>query len=138
MFSKSISSSQNKLDKVGIVCSGMCAIHCVLTSLFALVSPFIATFFENMWIHVCVLMLLTPIATIAFYRGRKLHQKNRSIYLACIGILFLALAIVINPLFEIQVELLEGTLTTIGGIFLVSAHLFNISSLKSISLLEKV
>lgn len=116
----------NLLDKSGIVCSGACAIHCVLAPIIALASPAIASFFENEWIHIGLLMLLMPIATLAFYRGLKLHKKICPVFMGSIGIMLLFAAIAFEALLKIEIEHLEITLTIVGCIFLISAHIFNI------------
>ena len=41
----------SNLDKVGIICSGACVLHCMSAPLLALASPVIVSFFENEWIH---------------------------------------------------------------------------------------
>ena len=117
----------NKLDRVGIVCSGACAAHCMLAPIIALASPAIASYAENEWIHIVLLLLIVPVAAFAFYRSMKIHQKMYPTLLGGIGIVFLILAVMIESLIEI--EKLEVVLTVIGCVFLISGHIFNINCL---------
>ena len=79
-------------------------------------------------------MLLIPIAFLAFYRGKKLHHGNRPICIGGIGIICLVSAVAVKFQFEIEGETLETIFTTIGSILLISAHIYNITFLKSIHL----
>ena len=119
-----------KLDKTGIVCSGACVIHCVLSPIIALASPAIASFFENEWIHIGLLVFLIPVAIFAFTRGLTLHQKTSPVLLGSAGIVVLLMAVAFESLLEIEIEHLEVTLTIVGCIFLISAHVFNIKYLR--------
>ena len=130
MHRKIITPIFGKLDKAGIMCSGLCAIHCMLIPIIGLVSPAIAGFFENEWIHIGLLVPLALIAILAFSRGLKLHKKNHPVILGSIGIVVLSMAVAFETLLKIEIEHLEITLTIIGCVFLISAHIFNIKYLK--------
>ena len=130
MKSKVTTFVPGNLDKAGIMCSGACALHCMLIPVVALTSPTIAAFFETEWIHIGLLVVLTPIAIIAFYRGLKIHQKAYPIYLGSVGFVFLLMAVASESVFKIEIENLEITITIIGCIFLISAHIFNIKYLR--------
>ncbi len=130
MHSETKTLESNTLDKACILCSGACAIHCMLAPIIALASPAIAHFFENEWIHIGLLVLLTPIAIIAFYRGFKLHQETRPVFLGSAGIVLLLMAVSFELLFKIEVESLEIIFTMIGSILLIVAHICNIKYLR--------
>ena len=121
----------NKLDKIGIMCSGACAVHCMIAPILALASPAIAAgYFENESIHIALLLLIIPVALVSFYQSLKVHQKNYPIVLGGIGIVFVTLAVLYESVFSIEIEHLETILTVIGCAFLISAHVYNIRCLK--------
>lgn len=138
MHSENTISIVNQLDKVGIICSGACVGHCILTPIIALSSPLIASYFENEWIHISLLIFLVPVAIIAFSRGKRVHRKSRPLYLGSAGVTLLVLAVIFESLFKIEVRYLEAILTTVGCIFLFFAHFFNITYLKNNTLKKGV
>ena len=117
----------NRLDKMGIACSGACAIHCMLAPIVTLASPAMASYAENEWIHLVLLLLIVPLAVVAFHRSMKLHKKTHPSWLGGIGVGFLLSAVIFEGLFEIGK--LEVALTAIGCVFLISAHILNINCL---------
>ena len=119
----------NNMDKVGIVCSGACAIHCLLLPMLAFASPTLSAFFENEWIHLGLLIALIPIAIISFYRSRKVHGNNSPVIFGASGIILLLTAVVLES-FHIEIPYLEKTLTGLGSIILIIGHALNMSYLK--------
>jgi len=121
----------DNLDKVGIVCSGACAVHCLLLPIIALFSPAIASFFESEWIHKGLLIFLTPVAILAFVRGFNQHHKSWPMISGVLGIVLLLAAVAAEELLEVEIENLETILTVMGCLFLITAHIFNIKFLRS-------
>ena len=127
-----LENSKENLDKVGILCSGACAIHCIMTPIITLGSPAIASFFKSEWLHIGLLLLLIPVAIFAFLNGQKSHRKNRPFIIGIIGIIFLISAVVFESLLKIEIKYFETILTFIGCIFLIYAHFLNIRYLRQV------
>ena len=124
---------QNKsriiLDRLGIFCSGACALHCLMVPIIVLASPTLASYFENEWVHVGMILLIIPIAGISFYSGKKLHGCIRPMKFGFLGIGFLVLVICFERVLGLEVRGLEIILTMVGGTFLIIAHFSNIKYL---------
>ena len=119
-------SEPNKVDKAGIACSGMCAIHCALSPIIAFSSPGIVRFFENEWIHIGLLILIVPIAIFAFIKGHNVHHNIKPFALGFIGLVLLLSAVILEAIFNIEIEYLETILTVFGCVILTIAHFLNI------------
>lgn len=119
----------NRLDKAGIICSGACAIHCLLIPVIAYSSPFIAKYFQNEMIHTGLLVVLIPIALINFTRSSKIHGNNKPLLIGILGIVLLVVAVLVESL-HIEIPYLEKSLTGIGSLLLIAAHTINLKSLK--------
>ena len=122
---------RTQFDKFGIICSGACAAHCLLTPFIALASPAFAKFFENEWIHIGLLFFVIPIALIAFYSGYKSHKQHRLLILGFLGVFLLLFAVVAELFFHIEIEYLEFILTALGSTCLIMAHLSNMNLINS-------
>lgn len=118
-----------RYDKAGIICSGACAVHCLLLPVVAYSSPVISNYLKNEWIHIGLLVALLPIACIAFLKSKKIHRKSLPLILGTIGIAILFSAITLEAI-HIEIQYLEKALTAVGSILLITGHLFNILSLK--------
>ena len=117
-----------KLDKAGVVCSGVCALHCVMGAVLALFSPLIASYLEHPIIHVSLLVVIAPIALLSFNRGRLCHRKNLPTYLGTLGVLFLLVAVMIKLQLDAEIaETLETTISIMGSLLLITAHGLNMT-----------
>jgi hypothetical protein len=122
----------NRLDKAGILCSGACAIHCLLFPVIAFASPTISSFLNNEWIHLGLLTALIPIALIAFIRSKRIHKKTNPILFGVLGIVTLVSAVLLEAL-HIEVANLEKILTGLGSVILILGHVLNIIALRETS-----
>lgn len=118
-----------RLEKAGVVCSGACAVHCLLMPFLAYSSPAISHFFNNEWIHFGLLIVLIPVALISFSRSRKAHGNNGPSLLGSVGMVFLVGAIALES-FHIEIANLEKILTAIGSLLLIVGHTLNLSLLR--------
>ena len=125
-----LSRSPSYLDVSGILCSVACAAHCLLIPIIALALPSVASFFEHEWIHQGLLLILTPVALIAFFRGLKVHGKKRPMLLGFTGVHLLLLAVALEAFFKVEIHQLEVVLTSVGCVLLIFAHIINIQNLK--------
>ena len=115
-----------RLDWAGILCSGACALHCLLTPVAAFMLPSATSFFENEWFHIFMILLIIPIAVVSFVKQRRSHGDWSPLRYATLGILSLFAPFLFDYLFHIHDHQLEIALTVIGSSLLVYGHLQNI------------
>ncbi len=120
----------NKLDWVGILSSGACAIHCSLLPLTSYIAPAFTTYFENEWVHFLLILLIVPVAGISFYKTQRIHGRVLPVKLALLGLALLVGAFGLEHTIGFSVEGLELGLTILASILLMMGHFLNIKYLK--------
>lgn len=126
------------LDKVGMLLSGLCVIHCIATPFLIMFSPMVAHFFDSKWSHLGIFLFIVPVAYFTFWRFYKNHRNKKPMILGTIGILLLCLAL-LSPGhgWEIGGEhfhshnqehfhYLDTIINIVGSIILMSGHWLNI------------
>ena len=103
---------------MGISLSGICFIHCLLTPVLIMLSPFLAghEFHEN------IIYLIIPTAVIALAVGCSRHRDFWVAVIGISGISVLILALIFHTTFG---ELVGLVLTMFGSILIISAHYRN-------------
>ncbi|MEC7277049.1 MAG: MerC domain-containing protein [Bdellovibrionota bacterium] len=119
----------NRLDKTGIICSGACAVHCLILPLLAYASPTLTSFTQNEWIHKGLLIALLPIAFIAFSKSYKVHKRKSPTLVGGLGVLILISAVLIESV-GIEVPYMEKILTAFGSVLLITGHILNTKFLR--------
>ena len=109
---------QKYFDLIGISLSGMCFIHCVLTPVLIMISPFLAghEFHEN------IIYLIIPTAVIALAVGCSRHRDLWVALIGISGIFILTLALIFHTQFGEMVGIL---ITMLGSTLIISAHYRN-------------
>ena len=109
---------QKYFDLMGISLSGICFIHCLLTPVLIMLSPFLAghEFHEN------IIYLIIPTAVIALAVGCSRHRDFWVAVIGISGISVLILALIFHTTFG---ELVGLVLTMFGSILIISAHYRN-------------
>lgn len=109
---------QKYFDLIGISLSGICFIHCVLTPILIMLTPFLAghEFHEN------IIYLIIPTAVIALAVGCSRHRDIWVAVIGISGISVLILALIFHTTFG---ELVGLVLTMFGSILIISAHYRN-------------
>lgn len=119
---RSNSSAQNSLfDKLSIVASAICAIHCVLTPVaLALTSSALVFGMEAHAIHIALIAFILPMSLIALFLGCKNHRDK-----AVISSVLSGLAILLFAAFwghDVLGHVGEQVATVVGSLLLVFAH----------------
>lgn len=126
------------LDKVGILLSGLCVIHCVATPFLIMFSPMFAQFFDSKWSHFAVFLFIVPVAYFTFWRFYKNHRNKKPMILGTIGILFLGLSLLspghrwevghdhLHGHGEEHFQYVDTIINIIGSVILMSGHWINI------------
>jgi hypothetical protein len=96
-------------------------------------SPTYLSFLKNELIHLGLLVVLVPIALLAFYKSYKQFNILKPAIFGTLGISLLICAVLLEAL-HIEISYLEKVLTALGSIFLIIGHTLNLklqTSLKS-------
>ena len=114
-------------DRVGVVASTLCAVHCLGTSALIGVSG-VATLFEDARIEVGFTIAAMVIAAAALVRGSRRHGAWAPGAVGVAGALSLSMA----RFGPFEGALLETTLSVAGGALLAAAHVMNIRALRRV------
>ncbi|MEM1133983.1 MAG: MerC domain-containing protein [Pseudomonadota bacterium] len=112
------------LDGFGITLSALCLIHCLVLPIALALLPILGHsstlgwFSENEWFHVAILIPILLVSGPVFFRAAQ--HDARIGYIGGAGIALLCIALLMPN------EWLEQTITTLGSIMLITAHIFNI------------
>ena len=112
-----------KLDKVSVLISAVCIVHCASFPVLLLVgsSVSVLAFFSDHLLHQILLFLALPLSYFALIGGYRTHGNRSLGLLAIVGISFLGLGVYFH-----NYVFVELSLTTLGSALLASAHLYNL------------
>ncbi len=116
------------LDKLGILLSSLCAIHCVLTPVVILSLPMLARYYlAHPYFHGLMAILILPVGIAAFWSGYKHHHKAQVFALGLPGLLLISLVpiFVHNFGFYYSFPFDETTWMVMGSGLVIWAHWLN-------------
>lgn len=121
---------QHRMDKMGILLSLSCCVHCVVTPFLLVMAPAFSEYLESEWVHVLLFLLVAPVALISFLKTHRINGHKRPLVLGAIGLLGLFTGLLIHSVGEHGVSHeaaheIEITINVIGGLFLIAAHFYN-------------
>ena len=115
---------QSNWDRLGIVLSLLCAIHCVLTPLIILSLPIMARYYlGNSFFHLALALMIIPVGVFAFVVGYRHHRKFQVLLLGIPGLIFISF--VPYAVHQMGIPLNEPLLMVVGSSLLISAHWIN-------------
>lgn len=117
------SSNKKPWDRLGILLSSACLIHCVAVVFLPLLIPALALFVHTPWVHRVFAVFILVITPMAFIPGYRRHGLNRIIIQAYIGVGLILLGVFTDGLLSEEVS--HG-LSILGSLNLVMAHVQNI------------
>ena len=109
-----------RLDRIGMLLSGLCAVHCVAVLVLVAVLGLGGGFLLNPMIHRVGLALAMGIAAVAIGGGALRHRKAAPFVLAMVGLSFMGGALAVPHGAE------ESVLTIIGVSLVIGAHILNL------------
>jgi len=121
------------LDKLAILLSGVCLLHCLITPVLVTLMPIISlnAFFEDLLFHQLMLWVVLPTSAIALFLGCRKHKHW---HIATTGILGMAILIAVALFGHDFFSLLgEKVATSIGGMVLALSHYFNFRACQNIT-----
>ncbi|MGB0343991.1 MAG: MerC domain-containing protein [Coraliomargarita sp.] len=140
---------QRLLDKLAIGLAGVCAVHCLLTPVLVVLLPIVATsFFVHKDFHLWMLFGVLPTTTFAVFMGCRKHKDRWVVLCSLVGLSLLVSVVVserirnashgagvngephcedcARDLSESPLPLKKAAwINTLGGVFLVGAHVRN-------------
>jgi hypothetical protein len=113
---------RNRLDRMGMVLSGLCAVHCVLGLVIVAGLGLGGGVLLNPAIHRVGLLLATLIAGVAIGLGAIRHRRPAPFVIAMTGLSFMGGALAVEHGAE------EAILTVIGVSLVALGHVLNLRS----------
>ena len=116
-----MSVSSNRLpDALAVGISGLCLAHCLALPVLAMAFPLLGVLSHSAWVHILFFCTAAPVSALALRgSGGWRHPGVRAFFL--LGITALAAGLPWG-----WPEVIEVTLTSLGGASLVAAHLLNL------------
>jgi hypothetical protein len=111
---------RGRLDRVGVILSCLCLVHCVVGLVLVAGMGLGATFLLHPDIHRVGLLLATVIAAIAIGVGAIRHRRAGPFVVAMTGLSFMGGALAVGHGYE------EAVLTVIGVILVAAGHIMNL------------
>lgn len=117
----SLSKTSQRLDRLGMTASTLCAIHCALVPIFLTTLPLLGLeFLSNEWVEISMIIVSVILGTLSLSMSyRKQHHK-----LFAFIVLFSGFALIALGHFS-GIESLEPVLIPLGGFTVAAAHLVN-------------
>ena len=117
------------LDRVGVILSVICGLHCILTPIVLIFSPWLARYCANEYFHIAWFIVTAVVMASVMVRQNK---NSEIIKFGVSGLILLLLGIAAHFAegdhghHEEHLHLLEIIPTILGGALLLTAHLKNI------------
>jgi hypothetical protein len=112
-------------DKIGILVSALCLAHCIAMPIIFFAFPTIQVSFLEDQFHKIIFLAMLVVSFAAFVPAFTKHRQLQVLFKATCGILFFVSSIFIGH--EFSSYYLELALGVTGSLFLIWAHLSNIS-----------
>jgi hypothetical protein len=109
-----------RLDRLGVILSGLCAVHCVAVLVLVAVLGMSGGFLLNPEIHHWGLALAIVIAGIAIGGGALRHRQMKPFLVAVVGLCFMGGALAVPH------GVAESILTIVGVSLVICAHILNL------------
>ncbi len=119
-MNKAILSIRTRLDRAGMLLSGLCAVHCVASLVLVSVLGIGGGILLNPEIHRAGLVLATLIAAVAIGWGALRHRRAAPFLVAMMGLTFMGGGLAVPHGTE------EAVLTIIGVALLSLGHILNL------------
>lgn len=108
-------------DLAGIGASTLCVAHCLASPVLAVLIPVLEAIESQT--HTAFAMAILGIGLLAFWPGFRRHGRWQIVAAALVGFEMISLGIMVPE--GLMSESAEATVTVVGGVILISAHLRN-------------
>jgi len=116
-----------KSDRIGMIASGICAVHCLsMPALAAVVSATEYAAIHNPYIDVAFLLIALIVGPITIWQGYRRHHSAAPAIVFAVGFLLVAFGIASHMIHHDDPQPHSHlSWTAVGGLVLVMYHLFN-------------
>ena len=112
------------VDKVAIIISSLCVVHCLLIPILIVLAPSVITVgLTSESFHMWMIIAVIPSSIYALALGCKKHAKASVFIMGALGLSCLILAFMLGG--SILGEIGEKAFTLIGALLIVLAHIKN-------------
>ena len=131
MLQRSFSAIRQRLDRVGILLSALCAVHCVATIVLVSAMGLGVSFLLSPEIHRVGLVIATLVAAVAIGWGALRHRVAAPFVIAMTGLTFMGGALAAPHGYK------EAVLTIIGVALVSLGHILNVRHVHSAACKER-
>lgn len=114
-------------DKLGILLSALCLIHCILGPILLVLIPSISQFFTEEWIHIFLFIFVVLVAGYVFLSHYKYHRSKSILVSAFSGIFLLSLGLFLHDSLN---AISHALINLPGSLLLIWAHWQNLQICK--------
>ncbi|ANO51991.1 MerC domain-containing protein [Woeseia oceani] len=116
------------LDRIAVVLSGLCLLHCLALPLFIALLPVVAEFAESHW-HTPMLAIALPVSATAIVIGYRRHGNRALVAAGVMGLILLVTGATVahNQLGAMA----DRVFTVVGSLLLAAVHWQNSRLLRS-------
>lgn len=112
------------LDRIGMILSLLCAVHCLILPFFMISLPIMARYYlAHPWFHLALAFVIVPLGLVSFWLGYRHHQKRLILVTGISGLFLVGVvpAILHSPSL-IEYARLEPWFIGSGSVVLVWSH----------------
>ena len=102
-----------KADRIGVIASILCAIHCALTPVLLILMPTFGKAWAHPATHWGMALVVIPIAVMMLIKGYRKHRKKWLVGVGILGILFIIVGAIL-PYTEIGMASESTNLSTLS------------------------
>lgn len=126
MPSPAAATAPRLLDRLAILFSGLCTLHCVLVTLAITTIPLWGMgFLTSPAFHEAFLLAVIPVSLLGLWAGHRLHRQWRPLQLGGTALAMMVLAVVLRDTGVVGV-IGESAINIPGALLLASAHWMNL------------
>lgn len=110
-------------DRIGIVFSSACVLHCILVAFLPIFFPAVAIYTHSSWVHIIVGITILMTSPLAFVPGYRKHGLSWIIKTAISGLILILLGVLLEG--QTSDQLSHG-ISIFGSLTLVFSHAKNL------------
>ena len=114
-------------DRIGILLSALCCIHCMAIPFLIIFAPAMSDIFQNEIIHTVAIVLVVPVGLYSFISKLKVHKNKTPLFIGILGMLTLISGHLFHEFSVVKdIHIIEIISSIVGGVALVVAHIYNV------------
>ena len=119
----------SQFDRIAIVLSALCIVHCLAIPILVAGLPLAAlSFADSGHLHELMMWLIVPVSIVGLALGHRIHAEAGIVAIGFCGVIVLAAAAVFGH--GIWPETIEVLVTVAGSLTLATGHWLNFSAVR--------